>query len=49
MRGLKFVGLIEEIRIALGKEVGLMDISHIEAGSKVEAEIQRRGKLIYEK
>lgn len=49
MKGLKFVGLIEEIRIASGKEVDLLDVSYIEAGSKVEAEIQGLGKLIYEK
>lgn len=49
MRGLKFVGLIEEIRIALGKDVDLLDISQIEAGSKIEDEIRKTGKLIYEK
>lgn len=49
MKGLKFVGLIEEIRESLGAEIDLLDVSHIEAGSKVEDEIQRTGKLIYEK
>lgn len=49
MKGLKFVGLIEEIREALGRNIDLLDISHIEAGSKVDIEIQRTGKLIYEK
>lgn len=48
IKGLKFVDY-EEIRESLGKEIGLLDISHIEASSKIEAESQKTGNLIYEK
>lgn len=45
MKGLRFVGLIEEIRKALGKEIDLLDISHIEAGSKLENKGQGFGRI----
>ncbi|MDE5938918.1 MAG: nucleotidyltransferase domain-containing protein [Lachnospiraceae bacterium] len=49
LRGLKFVGLIEDLRIAAEKNVDVLDISHIEAGAQIESEIRRTGVLIYEK
>lgn len=45
MKGLRFVDLIEEIRKALGKEIDLLDISHIEAGLKLENKGQRFGRI----
>lgn len=49
LKGLKFVGLLEEIKKAIDKEVDLLDISHIEIGSEIEKEIKKTGVLIYER
>ncbi len=49
LHGLKFIGLGEEIRAALDKEVDLFDVSHIEPASRIEKEIGRTGVLLYEK
>lgn len=49
LRGLKFVGLIEDVREALnGIEVDLFDTTHIETGSRIEREIHDTGVLLYE-
>lgn len=48
LKGLKFVGLIEDIRCALEKEVDVFDVSHIISQSKILAEIQESGVIIYE-
>ena len=48
LKGLKFVGLTEEVRKALGKEIDMFDISHIEPNSRIEAEIGETGVLLYE-
>lgn len=49
LHGLKFLGLLEDVKEAVGREVDLLDISHIEKGSLVESEILKTGKVIYEK
>ena len=48
LRGLQFVGLMEDVRNVLDKEVDLLDISHVEKNSKVQAEIRKTGILLYE-
>lgn len=48
LKGLSFVGLIEDIRTALDKEVDVFDVSHIIPQSMIESEIQRDGVTIYE-
>ena len=48
LKGLKFVGLIEDIRKAVGKEVDVLDIAHIEKNSSIEKEIETSGVTIYE-
>ena len=48
LRGLSFVGLIEDIRTALDKEVDVFDISHIVPHSKISSEILKDGVIIYE-
>lgn len=47
LRGLAFVGLIETIREALGKEVDVIDVRYVKKGSKVENEILQKGVRIY--
>lgn len=48
LKGLRFVGLIEEVRNALGeKEIDMFDVSHIEKGSRIEREIEETGVKIY--
>lgn len=46
--GLKFVGLIEDIHIALDKDVDVFDVTHIIPDSKIYNEINRDGVTIYE-
>lgn len=48
LRGLDFVGLLEDLVVNLEIDVDLIDKSHIEPGSKVEKEINS-GLVIYEK
>ncbi len=49
LKGLDFVGLIEDIRCAVDKDVDVFDVTHIEEGSLIDKEIQETGVLIYEK
>jgi len=48
LRGLRFIGLVEDVRSALDKEVDVFDQTHIIAGSKISSEIQKDGVVIYE-
>ena len=47
LRGLKFVGLIEDFRSALDKEVDIFDETNIIPNSKISSEISKDGVLIY--
>jgi predicted nucleotidyltransferase len=47
LRGLAFVGLAGLVKDALQKEVDLMDVHYVKKNSKVDAEIQKTGVLIY--
>ena len=49
LTGLRFVGLIEDIRFALDKDVDVFDVTHIVPNSKISYEISRDGVVIYEK
>ena len=48
LRGLKFVGLVEDVRMALDKEVDVFDKSHIIPHSRISTEISNDGVVIYE-
>lgn len=47
LRGLRFVGLSEDIQQVLGIDVDLLDVTHIEAGSQIDQEIKETGVMIY--
>ena len=49
LHGLRFVGLIEDIRAAAGMPVDVFAPSHIERGSLIDREIHATGVTIYEK
>lgn len=49
LHGLRFVGFIEAVRQAAQISVDILDISHIERGSKIQREIETTGVTIYEK
>ncbi len=49
LRGLKFIGLIEDVRSALDKEVDVFDETHIIPNSKIDSEISKDGVVIYER
>ena len=49
LRGLRFVGLIEAVRTALALPVDLLDVSHVEKGSRIDEESRHTGGTIYEK
>lgn len=49
LKGLKFVGLLETVRGALGyKDVDLFDVRHIDKNSPIDREIAETGVTIYE-
>ena len=48
LRGFRFISLCEDIRRALGREIDLINVSHIEANSKIDREISATGVIIYE-
>lgn len=49
LKGLRFVGLLEDVQNAAGMEVDLLDVTHVEKGSPIEREIADTGIVIYEK
>ena len=49
LRGLKFVGFMDAVRRAVGMPVDILDVTHIEKGSKIDHEITSTGVTIYEK
>ncbi len=49
LRGLSFVGLKEDLCKAVGKDVDVLDVTHIEKDSKIDEEIQKTGIVIYER
>lgn len=49
LRGLHFVGFMYEVQRAVGKDVDLFDVTHIESGSLIDSEIKRTGVTVYEK
>lgn len=49
LRGLGFIGLSEDVRNALDKEIDIFDTTHIIPKSQIEQEIHRTGVVIYEK
>lgn len=48
LRGLHFVGLIEDVRSTVNKDIDLLDVSHVEENSEIDDEIRKTGVLIYE-
>ena len=49
LKGLRFLGFLEEVKQAVQMDVDLLDVTHIDKGSRVEDEIQKTGVVIYEK
>ena len=49
LRGLRFVGLLDDVKRAVGKDVDLFDVTHIESGSRIDQEIRDTGVTVYEK
>jgi predicted nucleotidyltransferase len=47
LRGLDFVGLIENVREALQKNVDLIDVYYVQKHSKIEHNVNMSGVLIY--
>ena len=40
LRGLRFVGLLDDVQRTVGKSVDLFDVTHIEAGSRIDREME---------
>ncbi len=49
LKGLRFIGLLEDLKLASDMDVDLLDVSHIETDSLVDKEIKKTGVVIYEK
>ena len=47
VKGLKFFGLVEELRTALHKKVDLLDVNQLEGNLELTKEILRDGVKIY--
>lgn len=47
LRGLHFVGFLDDIQRTLGKDVDLFDVSHIQPDSLIDREIRQTGVTIY--
>lgn len=48
LRGLRFVGFVEDLRSSLDKEVDVFDVTHLEKGTTIDAEIKKTGVVLYE-
>ncbi len=48
LKGLSFLGLLEDIVTTLGKQIDLIDSSQIESNSRIYDEINKYGVTIYE-
>lgn len=49
LRGLRFVGFLDDVQRAVGKNVDPFDVAHIQCGSRIDREIQATGATVYEK
>ncbi len=49
LKGLDFIGLLETLSDTLGRDIDLIDKSHIEPNSLITQEIENSGTVIYEK
>lgn len=49
LHGLKFVGFMEAVYQAIGMPVDILDVTHIEKGSRIDRELRSTGVTIYEK
>lgn len=48
LKGLRFIGLLEDLQQAIDREIDLLDVAHIEENSPVEDEIKKTGVVISE-
>ena len=48
LKGLRFIGLLEDVQEVIQRDVDLLDVSRITKGSLVEREIYETGVVIYE-
>ena len=48
LRGLRVVGFLDDVQRAVGKNVDLLDVSHIQTGSSIDREIRETGITVYE-
>lgn len=49
LRGLRFIGFLDDVQNTVGKTVDMFDVAHIESGSRIDREIQQTGVTVYEK
>lgn len=49
LHGLRFVGFLSDVQRAVGKEIDLLDETHIIPGSRIDREIRQTGVVLYEK
>lgn len=49
LHGLRFMGFLGDVQKAVGKEIDLLDETHIIPGSRIDREIRQTGVVLYEK
>lgn len=49
LKGLRFIGFVEELRSSLDKDMDVFDVTHLEEGAALDSEIRKSGVVLYEK
>lgn len=49
LKGLRFVGFVEDLRETVEKEMDVFDVTHVDEGTEIDTEIKRTGVVLYEK
>lgn len=49
LKGLRFVGFVEDLRTLLDKDMDVFDTTHLEEGTGIDLEIKKSGVVLYEK
>jgi len=47
LKGWDFTGLLEDLFVSLNKPVDVIDVAHIDKGTKIEKEIKDTGVVVY--
>lgn len=49
LKGLRFVGFVEDLRSSLDKDMDVFDVTHLKKDTTIDTEIKKTGVVLYEK